>query len=166
MNWKLGLFRLWFLATALWVLGVGYFAFLAFDKPTPFRGDYQYSEQLKDVPWNTDWSKPLYEIIDPPGKGRFPDEFSPVEEKYIEQWDADVKAGKMVIIEFPDFSSLYLSAQLTKEDQTYILAAALVPLLVKNLAVARGSVPPSCCSACAWALPRMGEPWLCKKARC
>jgi hypothetical protein len=120
MDWKLGFFRLWIFGTAAWLLAVGYFAFSAFDKRAPFRGDYQYSVHTKEMPWNTDWSKPLYEIINPPGMGRFPDEFAPVEEQYIQQWDKDVKSGKMVTIDFPDFTTLYLSAEFTKADQTYL----------------------------------------------
>jgi hypothetical protein len=120
MNWKLGFSRLWIFATIVWLLGVGYFTLSAFDKLAPFRGDYQYSVQTKEMPWNIDWSKPLYDIIDPPGKGRFPDEFSAVEQQYIQQWDKDVKAGKMVTIEFPDLSTLYLSSELTKADQAYL----------------------------------------------
>ena len=81
---------------------------------------WQYIKQPKEMPWNTDWSKPFYEIIYPPGKGRFPDEFAPVEEEYIQKWDEDVKAGKKVTIEFPDFSDLYLDAALTKQDQEYL----------------------------------------------
>jgi hypothetical protein len=42
--------------------------------------------------------------------GRFPDEFAPVEEKYIDEWDKGAKAGKMVAIKFLDFSTL-LGAQ-------------------------------------------------------
>jgi hypothetical protein len=120
MNWKLGLFRLWVLATVLWLLGVGYFAFKAFHVPLPLRGDYQYSVQIKEMPWNTDWSKPLYEIIYPPGKGPFPDEFPAVGEEYIQKWDEDVKAGKTIRIEFPDSSNLYLNPALTEQDQTYL----------------------------------------------
>jgi hypothetical protein len=121
MNWKLGLFRLWVLATVLWLLGVGYFAFQPFHVPAPFGGNFQYVTQLKEkLPWNADWTKPRNEIIYPPGKGHSPDEFAPVEEQYIQEWDKAVKAGKMIRIEFPDSSNLYLDAELTKQDQTYL----------------------------------------------
>jgi hypothetical protein len=113
-------FRLWALTAGLWLLGAGYFAFHAFNKPAPFSGNYQYVFQTKDMPWNIDWSKPLYDIIIPPGKGRFAKEFVTVEDKYIQQWDVDVKAGKMVRFSFPDTSILYLETGLTSEDEEYL----------------------------------------------
>ena len=51
---------------------------------------------------------------------RFPDDFAPVEAEYIQQWDEDVKTGKMFIVEFPDFSHLYLRAGFTEQDRTYL----------------------------------------------
>ena len=120
MNWKQGLFRFWLLAAVLWLLGSGYLAYGTFARPAPFSGDFQYDVQTKDMPWNTDWSKPLYETIYPPGKGPWPDSFSPVESQYIEEWGKDVKLGRLVTIDFPDHSILYLSAALTKDDRAFL----------------------------------------------
>jgi hypothetical protein len=117
MNWSRGLFRIWLLSSLLWLAVISYWASSVFLVPRPFAGSYQYSWPLKEKPWDTDFSKPFYEIAYPPGKGEFPDSFDPVEDEYIQQWDADVKAGKMVTIDFPDGASLYLSSQLTKDDQ-------------------------------------------------
>jgi hypothetical protein len=120
MNWKVGLFRAWLSVATLWLFGVSYFAFAAFNEPAPFRGDYQYVIQSKAMTWNTDWSKPLYDIAYPPGQGRFPDEFAPIGEKYREGFDKTVTDGKTVSIEFSDLSKLYFPAELTKADQTYL----------------------------------------------
>jgi hypothetical protein len=120
MNWNRGLLRLWVLITVLWLGFVGYLASDVFLKRVPFRGDYQYEIQTKDMPWNIDWSKPLYEIIYAPGKGLFPDAFSPVDEKYIQEWDARVKAGNLIRLDFSDSSALYLNAGLSKQDQEYL----------------------------------------------
>jgi hypothetical protein len=116
MNWTQGLFRIWLLASVFWIATTSYFASRAL-APFPFGGNYQYTWQIKEMPWVTDWSKPFYEIANAPSKGKFPDSFSPIEPQHIEEWDKDVKSGKMVSIHFPDESYLYVTAQLTKADQ-------------------------------------------------
>jgi hypothetical protein len=65
-----------------------------------------------------------------------------VEDEHIQQWDADVKAGKMITITFPDGASLYVTSQLTKADQppiTGILGGSLAQLRNENLALGPGS---------------------------
>jgi len=49
-------------------------------------------------------------------KGNFPESFDSLDDEYIQKWDADVKAGRTVEIEFPDRAHLYLTAQLTEDD--------------------------------------------------
>jgi hypothetical protein len=117
MNWTQGLFRIWLLFSVLWLAAVGDFASKAFWVPVPFYGNYQHSPQIKEMPWKTDWSKPYYEITDAPGKGKFPESFATLDDQYVEKWDEDVKAGRTVEIDFPDGAHLYLTAQLTKDDQ-------------------------------------------------
>jgi hypothetical protein len=119
MNWVRGLFRIWLLFSVLWLASVGYFASKVFWVPVPFYGNYQHSPQIKEMPWKTDWSKPYYEITDAPGKGKFPESFATLDDQYVEKWDADVKAGRTVEINFPDGTYLYLTAQLTKDDQNW-----------------------------------------------
>jgi hypothetical protein len=41
----------------------------------------------------------------------------------VQQWDKLVKEGKMISIEVPDHSSLYLSTAVNKEDQEYLARA-------------------------------------------
>lgn len=120
MNWKRGLLRTWLLISAIWVLIVGYLATDVFLKPVPFGGNYQYVRPIKEMPWNTDWSNSYYETHHAPGRGPFPDSFSTLEDRYIEEWDKHVKAGTMHRISFPDRSTLYLSVELTEADQTYL----------------------------------------------
>jgi hypothetical protein len=98
MNWKQGLIRLWALTSILWLLVVGYLASGVFFKPLPFRGDYQYVVQTKEMPWNIDWNKPYYETCYAPGNGRTPDSFATVDEQYIQQLDEHTKAEKMTLI--------------------------------------------------------------------
>lgn len=120
MDWKRGLFRLWALGSVLWLLAIGYFAFQELLKPAPFGGNYQYEVQLKEMPWNTDWSKPFYEIAYTPAKGKFPDRFDRVDDGVIQEWDKDTKTGKLTIIAFPDLTFLYLSSELTENDKQYL----------------------------------------------
>jgi hypothetical protein len=72
------------------------------------------------MPWNTDWTKPFYEVSYAPGKGRFPDKFSEMSDDTVQKWDALFKTGELLKVEFPDRSALYLSPGLTKEDQTLL----------------------------------------------
>jgi hypothetical protein len=120
MNWKLGFFRLWVLASALWLAHVGYSASGEFLRNAPFGANYQYVIQTKEMPWQIDWKKPFYEIAYAPGDAKFPTEFAELDSKYAEEWDKHVKNGVMTKIEFPDFTFLYLPSDLTKEDQTYL----------------------------------------------
>ncbi|MDQ6701645.1 MAG: hypothetical protein M3Z96_00275 [Pseudomonadota bacterium] len=121
MNWKHDLIRLWALTSILWLLVVSYLASGVFFKPLPFQGDYQYVVQTKEMPWNIDWNKPYYETCYAPGKGRFPDKFTTVDdEQYIQQFDEGRKAGKLALIEFPDNSRLYMPEELTETDKNYL----------------------------------------------
>jgi hypothetical protein len=120
MNWVKGLFRIWLASSLLWLGVTGYYAVRHFAVPAPFYGNYQYNTQLKEMPWKTDWSKPLYEIAYAPGKGTFPETFYLMAEDLAQKWDGEVKAGRMIEISFPDRTHLYLAAQLTKDDQTFL----------------------------------------------
>jgi hypothetical protein len=117
MTWKRGLIRLWALTSILWVFGIAY-ASGVFFKHLLFGSDYQYVVQSKETPGNIDWSKPFYETCYAPGHGRFPDEFTTVDD--IQEWNTRVKAGQVDRVEFPDYSSLYLPASLTDEDAKYL----------------------------------------------
>src|SRR5215471_17469931 len=106
MYWERGLLRLWALGTILWLLATGYSALHAFLKPAPFGGNYQYVVQPKEVPWNVDWSKPYYDIIYAPGKGKFADEFAAVDDDVIQGWDKSVETGHRISVQFPDLTIL------------------------------------------------------------
>jgi hypothetical protein len=72
------------------------------------------------MPSDTDFKKPLYEIINAPGKGKFPDRFSTIEPQYIEGFNKGVKDGAEIKIEFPDFSQLILPVGITTSDAEYL----------------------------------------------
>jgi len=120
MNWRQGLFRVWLVLSAVWLFSVLYLASDIFLKPYPFAGDYQYQIQTKTMPWDTDWKKPLYDIINAPGKGKFPDQFSVIEAQYIDGFNKSVKDGNDIKIEFPDMSRLIISSQFTLTDRDYL----------------------------------------------
>src|SRR5262249_47763484 len=88
-----------------------------FLKPAPFGGNYQFVVQLKEMPANTDWSKPFYDLAHAPSKGRFPDKFDRLDGEAVDRWEKD---GRRVTIEFPDFTILYLPSDLTENDQKYL----------------------------------------------
>jgi hypothetical protein len=117
MNWKRGLVRVWITASVSLLIVVGVFAAHEFSKAFPFGRTFQYSEQTREMPWNTDWSKPFYARSFAPSKGNFPESFPELEEQYVQDWDRDVKNGKLVSAEFPDHTLLYLNAEISKADQ-------------------------------------------------
>jgi hypothetical protein len=124
MNVRRGLWRAWIFVTLLWVLGSGTLAyFLAVDAVSK---NYQWLMLLrKDVkePWKHFEDRSLYEIARSPSKEGLTVAFNPVDYEYVSQWNKDVDAGKTVRVDFPDHSRLYLNAQLTTEDQTYLSRA-------------------------------------------
>ncbi|HZZ25015.1 MAG TPA: hypothetical protein VFE60_21685 [Roseiarcus sp.] len=102
----------------MWFLAIGYFGSGEFLKPFPFGYDYQYVIQTKEMPWDIDWNKPLYEIIIPPGKGCCGDHFDKIGEEYIAGFDKSVKEKKSISVGLPDGSRLFLNSELTESDQT------------------------------------------------
>jgi hypothetical protein len=124
MNVKRGLWRAWIFVTVLWVLGTGTLAyFLMVDAVAK---NYQWLVLLrKDVkePWKHFEDLPIYEIAHWPSKEGLSVAFNPLDYEYASQWNKDVDAGKTILVDFPDHSKLYLNAQLTKEDQTYLSRA-------------------------------------------
>jgi hypothetical protein len=79
----------------------------------------------KDVkePWKLFQDLPLYQIAVSPSKDSRAVSFNNLDYEYWTQWNKDVDAGKTVLVNFPDSSKLYLNAELTKEDQTYLSKA-------------------------------------------
>jgi hypothetical protein len=124
MNVRRGLWRAWIFVTLLWVLGSGTLAyFLAVDAISK---NYQWLMLLrKDVkePWKHFEDLPLYAIVRSPSKEGLAVAFNPVDYEYVSQWNKDVDDGKTVRVDFSDRSKLYLNAQLTTEDQTYLSRA-------------------------------------------
>lgn len=120
LNWRRGLLRGWLAISFLWLLIIAALSLDIFLSPLPFRGDYQYVAQTKEMPWNIDWSKPFYETYYSPGNGPFPDRFADVPAHLVESWDARVKSGTLTAINFPDRSKLYLSSEMTLGDQEYV----------------------------------------------
>ena len=118
MNWKNGLFRTWVLISVLWLILIAFRAYNEFSVPHLFSGNFQYVIQLIEASEKQpDFSKGFYEIANAPGKGRYPDEFVPLEDQDATQWNKD-KA--IHIIEMPDGSNLYLIDDLTTQDKTYL----------------------------------------------
>jgi hypothetical protein len=104
----------------VWIASVCYFAFGIFSKPYPFAKAYQNQVQTKDMPWDIVFKKPLYEIINAPGKGKFPDAFSVIDPQYMDEFSKRLKDGSEIQINFPDLSHLMLSSEFTTSDREYL----------------------------------------------
>ncbi len=124
MNVRRGLWRTWIFVTVLWVVGTVALACLIL--PDNVARKYQYVHNMrKDVgdPNKVDWSKDFYALMQSPSKGNLPSTFDILTYQYVASWDEDVKKGTMISADFPDKSRLYMSAQMTKEDQNYVAKA-------------------------------------------
>jgi hypothetical protein len=111
----------------LWLVGVSYFCFLEFSKTGPFGGNFQYDYEMKaDQPARRsliDWSDAFYEIFKSPSKEGLSPQFSRLEDQYSVDWEKSVKEGKLIVVQFSDHARLYLSSQLTNDDQEYLSGA-------------------------------------------
>jgi hypothetical protein len=125
MNVRRGLWRIWIFVTVLWVIGASALAYFLLPENIA-RKSYSYIYNTrKDPTWMNEqnWPKDLYKVMISPSKEKLTPDFSLGEYQYPSGWDEEVKQGTMISAEFPDKSRLYLSAQLTKEDQNYVSQA-------------------------------------------
>jgi hypothetical protein len=124
MNIRRGLWRTWIFVTVLWMIGTAALANFVLPEKITQKYSYIYTTR-KDLDWinQQNWPKDLYKVMISPSKEKLTPEFSPEGYQYLSGWDEEVKQGTMITAEFPDKSRLYLSAQLTKEDQNYISQA-------------------------------------------
>jgi hypothetical protein len=121
MNVRRGLWRAWIFVTVLWVIGTVTLAFLIL--PDNVAKKYQYVYVMRsDVPDpnKVDWTKDFYALMQSPARNMLSSSFDIVGYQYVSTWDENVKKGTMIVAEFPDKSKLYLTTQLTKEDQDYV----------------------------------------------
>ncbi len=127
MNWRRGLLRLWFGLTGLWLVGVSCFCFLEFSTTGPFGGKFQYDYEKKiDQPAHPsliDWSGPFYDTFKSPSQELLSPQFSRLEDEYFVDWEKSVNEGKLIVVQFPDHARLYLSSELTNDDQEYLAGA-------------------------------------------
>jgi hypothetical protein len=83
-----------------------------------FSGHFQYTAQIK-TPWQIDLSAPIYDTYYAPGKGKFPDTFSPIDdEAYLALWNS--KAANVIKTKFSDGSILYLNTYWTDNDRDFL----------------------------------------------
>jgi hypothetical protein len=121
MNVKRGLWRAWIFISVLWVLGAVLLS--ASMIPSSFAKKYSYIYQMRsDVPDpnKVDWTKNFYDLMQSPSSNMLSSTFDVVSYSNGLTWDEDVKKGTLISAEFPDNSKLYLSAQMTKDDQNYV----------------------------------------------
>lgn len=122
VNVTRGLFRLWLVASATWLALVGFVIWQ--DVRTATQGRYQFIVQMRDGVSNPSdeesISKPFLEVFRRPSEGKFPPAFDRVEYRYQDGFDASVKAGNMVLVDFPDSTSLYVNTAFEKADQDLV----------------------------------------------
>jgi hypothetical protein len=102
MNWRRGLWRIWIGLTVLWLVGVGYLCLSEFSKTSPFAGQF---------------------LVKTPTQEGLSPQFAQLEEPYHMDWENSVKEGKLIVVQFPDHARLYLSSQLTPDDQENLAEA-------------------------------------------
>lgn len=116
MNYKRGLFRIWILVSVLWIVGCAGFAYIHYSTAYPAGRNYQYVIQTKKMPWETDWTKPIYEIAFAPGKGKFPEAFQLIDDKYLDGFNKAVNAGTKKTVDMTNMDTLYISAEYNQND--------------------------------------------------
>jgi len=121
MNIRRGLWRTWIFLSVLWIIGT--LTLACFILPDSLAQRYQYVYMMKKEagdPNKVDWTKDFYALMRSPSEEKLPTTFEILTYQYFANWDEDVKKGKMITVDFPDKSRLYLSAQMTKDDQNYV----------------------------------------------
>ena len=121
MNVARGLWRAWIFVTVLWVIGTVAVAYNSL--PYDVARKYQYIEELKKgsgKPWEIDWSKGYYDLMRSPSKELITPAFDALSYVYVADWEEHVKAGKLISVDFPDKSRLYLSIGMNKDDKDYL----------------------------------------------
>lgn len=107
-------------ASGLWILGVFAMCVRDLSEPFPFGRIFQYLEQIKELPWNIDWSKPFYERTYAPSNGPYHDSFAEIEEQYVGGFDQSEQMGEMVTTTFPNQTVLYLNSAISAVDAAYL----------------------------------------------
>lgn len=116
MRWGRGFFRVWVVASALWISG---FALMAYSHHQTGRlvfQHYQHATQLRSVPHATDWTRPLPEVAHRPMHGPRPEHFSIIEPQHLGGFTEKGTRGEMRISQLADGSRLYLSSDWTEAD--------------------------------------------------
>jgi hypothetical protein len=93
MNVRRGLFRAWVLFSLIWLIYIGVLAYN--EVPSEIAStNYFYVYHLRADPDNTDWSRPLYEIVRSPSDEKLDSEFDLVGSEYFQTWTETLTKGK------------------------------------------------------------------------
>ena len=123
MNWKRGLFRLWYLISALWLITVSLIAFfIVFEFHPAFSGKYEatYVTRGNHKPWEIDWTWSegvnFYDIFKRPSEMDEPTSFYYIEHRYLQDRYERAKRGLIEVVDFPDGTQLYADAAYGKDE--------------------------------------------------
>lgn len=122
VNVTRGLFRLWLVATAIWLALVAWMAWA--NMSDTVRGRYQFTVEMREGvsnPFDTEnIFKPFLEVFRKPSEGKHPPRFDRVEYRYQDGFDASVKSGHIALVEFPDDTFLYVNTAFDKAEQDLV----------------------------------------------
>ena len=69
------------------------------------------------MPWETDYTKPFYDVMRSPAAEKLAVVFFPVERRYRTEWE---KASDMHVVLMPDGSRVYMNDGYNEADRAYI----------------------------------------------
>ncbi|WP_157196440.1 hypothetical protein [Methylobacterium sp. 88A] len=122
MNVTRGLFRLWLVATAVWLALVAWMTWA--NVSDTVRGRYQFTVEMRDGVSNPfdaeNIAKPFLVIFRKPSEGKHSPRFDQVEYRYQDGFDASVKSGHMALVDFSDSTSLYVNTAFEKSEQDLV----------------------------------------------
>ncbi|WP_081612600.1 hypothetical protein [Methylobacterium sp. 88A] len=120
VNVTRGLF--WLVATAVWIALVAWMTWA--NVSDTVRGRYQFTVEMQEGvsnPFETEnMSKPFLEVFRKPSEGKHPPRFDRIEYRYQDGFDASVKSGPMLFVDFPDDTLLYANTAFDKAEQDLV----------------------------------------------
>ncbi|MCE4222145.1 hypothetical protein HCU64_00125 [Methylobacterium sp. C25] len=120
VNVARGAFRIWTVLSVLWL---GIISFLAWDAVSyEMIGNYQYAGELREDLGSEpfDSKRPIAEVFKKPSQAKWPASFSKIEFRYQSNFDASVKDGTQIVVDFPDGCVLYLYTAFGKQEQELV----------------------------------------------
>lgn len=117
LNIRRGMMRLWAAISITWFLAIAAYGAHDYSKWAASPGKYQYVIQIKPKYEDNDAKTGFYSLFVAPTKTIDPPTFSLIK-THFNDWSEMMR--QMQAIDFPDNSVLFLDADLTRDDKTYL----------------------------------------------